>query len=73
LMFKFVGVSRLDEPGIVQVGFKAESITRYQSEIGTVFGVLANEIRGMGSKITGASKVIQEVTAELEKQIHKEE
>ena len=69
MMFKFVGVSRLDEPGIVQVGFKAESITRYQSEVGTVFGVLANEIRGMGDKVTGASKTVMEVTTELEKNI----
>ncbi len=67
MMFKFVGVSRLDEPGIVQIGFKAESITRYQSEVGTVFGVLANEIRGMGEKVTSASKAILDVTSELEK------
>lgn len=66
-MFKFVGVSRTDEPGIVQVGYKAETITRYQVEIGSVFGVLANEIKNLGTRVTGASKSILEVTAELEK------
>ena len=66
-MFKFVGVSRTDEPGIVQVGYKAESITRYQVEIGSVFGILANEIKNLGTRVTGASKSIMEVTTELEK------
>ncbi len=68
-MFKFVGVSRTDEPGIVQVGYKAETITRYQVEIGSVFGVLATEIKNLGTRVTGASKKIMEVTAELEKGI----
>lgn len=68
-MFKFVGVSRTDEPGIVQVGYKAETITRYQVEIGSVFGILATEIKNLGTKVTGASKKIMEVTAELEKGI----
>ncbi len=66
-MFKFVGVSRIDEPGIVQIGFKAETITRYQVEIGTVFGILANEIKNMGNKVTIASKNALEVTEELKK------
>jgi hypothetical protein len=68
-MFKFVGVSRTDEPGIVQVGFKAETITRYQVEIGSVFGVLATEIGNLGSRVTSASKTVLEVTDELEKKL----
>lgn len=66
-MFKFVGVSRTDEPGIVQVGYKAETITRYQVEIGSVFGILATEIKNLGGRVTGASKKIMEVTGELDK------
>ncbi len=66
-VFKFVGVSRIDEPGIVQIGFGADSINRYQVEIGAVFGVLATEIKNLGSRVTGASKMIAEVTAEMEK------
>jgi hypothetical protein len=69
LMFKFVGVSRTDEPGIVQVGYKAETITRYQVEIGSVFGILANEIKGLGDRVTTASKAMADVTAELEKEL----
>jgi hypothetical protein len=67
-MFKFVGVSRTDEPGIVQVGYRAETITKYQVEIGAVFGVLANEIKNLGGRVTNASNAMQEMTSELEKE-----
>ncbi len=66
-MFKFVGVSRLDQPGIVQVGYKAETITRYQSEIGAVFGVLAEAISALGAKVTRNSKEVMESIVDLEK------
>ena len=69
LMFKFVGVSRTDEPGIVQIGLKAETITRFQVEIGSVFGILATEIKNLGSRVTQASKAVQEATTMLEKAI----
>lgn len=69
-MFKFVGVSRTDEPGIVQVGYKAETITKYQVEIGAVFGILASEIKNLGGRVTTASKAMQDTTAELEKEIN---
>jgi hypothetical protein len=67
MMFKFVGVSRIDQPGIVQVGYKAESITQYQSEIGAVFGVLAEAISTLGGKVTKTSKSMLESVLELEK------
>jgi methyl-accepting chemotaxis protein len=68
-MFKFVGVSRTDEPGIVQVGYRAENIAKYQVEIGAVFGILASEIKNLGGRVTSASKAMQEMTTELEKEI----
>jgi hypothetical protein len=64
-MFKFVGVSRTDEPGIVQIGYRAETITKYQVEIGSVFGVLASEIKNLGGRVTTASKAMQDMTGEL--------
>ncbi|PKO00672.1 MAG: hypothetical protein CVU42_02265 [Chloroflexi bacterium HGW-Chloroflexi-4] len=67
VMFKFVGVSRIDEPGIVQIGLKADSISRYQTEIGSVFGLLANEIRNLGTKIGTSTARIQQVTNDLHK------
>ncbi|MRS04191.1 hypothetical protein EG832_13380 [bacterium] len=68
-MFKFVGVSRTDEPGIVQIGYRAETITKYQVEIGAVFGILASEIKNLGGKVTNASKAMQDMTGELEKEL----
>ncbi len=68
-MFKFVGVSRTDQPGIVQVGYRAETITKYQVEIGAVFGILANEIKNLGGRVTNASKAMQDMTTELEKDL----
>jgi hypothetical protein len=72
MMYKFVGVSRTDEPGIVQVGYKAESITKYQSEVGSVFGVLAEAINNLGTKVSASAKEITEITNNLEKQINNE-
>ncbi|PKN98922.1 MAG: hypothetical protein CVU42_10435 [Chloroflexi bacterium HGW-Chloroflexi-4] len=67
VMFKFVGVSRLDQPGIVQVGLKADSITQYQSEIGNVFGLLATEIRNLSNKVSSSVKIIKDSTTNIEK------
>ena len=55
-------------PGIVQVGYRAESITRYQTEIGSVFGILADAISSLGVKVSSIAKQIMEITNELEKQ-----
>ncbi|PKN98958.1 MAG: hypothetical protein CVU43_15575 [Chloroflexi bacterium HGW-Chloroflexi-5] len=68
-MFKFVGVSRTDEPGIVQIGYRAETINKYQVEIGAVFGILASEIKNLGGRVTNASRAMQDMTNELEKEI----
>jgi len=68
LMFKFVGVSRIDQPGIVQIGFQAGTIIQYQAEISSVFGILAKEIKTLGTEVTNASKKIMEVTNELQKE-----
>jgi hypothetical protein len=72
LMYKFVGVSRTDEPGIVQIGYKAESITKYQSEVGSVFGVLAEAINNLGVKVSASAKEITEITKNLETEIERE-
>jgi hypothetical protein len=70
-MFKFVGVSRTDEPGIVQVGYMADSISRYQTEIGSVFGILAEAISALGGNVSSISKQILDITSDIEKQTKK--
>jgi hypothetical protein len=65
-MYKFVGVSRIDEPGIVQIGYRAETISQYQAEVGTVFGVLADAISALGIKVTTSAREMKEITQELE-------
>jgi hypothetical protein len=66
-MFKYVGVSRTDQPGIVQIGYKAESITRYQSEIGTIFILIAGEIRKLGLEVTETSNSLNIISKKLSK------
>ena len=73
VMYKYVGVSRTDQPGIVQIGYRAESITRYQTEIGTVFGILATEIKNLGTRVLGVSKRIMDVTAEFENKLKEQD
>jgi hypothetical protein len=70
-LFKFVGVSRTDQPGIVQIGYRAESITSYQSEVGSVFGVLAETISTLGEKIKNIAREVTDTTARLEKALAK--
>ena len=54
--YKYVGASRVKQPGIVQVGFRAESVARYQSEVGTVFGVLAEQVKDLSVNVEEAAK-----------------
>jgi hypothetical protein len=50
----------------VQIGFRAETITRYQAEIGSVYRILSKEIKNLGTKVTDASQKIIDVTNEFE-------
>lgn len=64
-MFKYVGVSRIDQPGIVQVGYKAETITHYQAEIGSIFGIIAREIRILSAEVSDTSNSLNKISREL--------
>jgi hypothetical protein len=67
-MFKYVGISRTDQPGIVQIGFRAETITNLQAETSAVFGILAKEIKNLESKVIESYKMVKDLTNEFEKE-----
>jgi hypothetical protein len=58
LIFKYVGVSRIDKKGIVQVGLRGEDIIRYQGETGKVFSIISKEIRQLSDTVAEKSKEI---------------
>jgi hypothetical protein len=67
VMYKFVGVSRIDDPGIVQIGIRADTITKYQTEISSVFGVLSQEIKNLEIQMKEASKKVNELVDVIQK------
>ncbi len=54
-LFKFVGVSRQDEPGIVQVGYRAETIARINISV-NVFGFIAQEMSRLSDVISKSAR-----------------
>lgn len=54
-VYKYVGVSRVDQPGIVQVGLKGDEIVAFRGQSGNVFAVIAQEIRHVSLKMAGVS------------------
>jgi hypothetical protein len=51
-VFKYVGVSRLDKAGIVQVGLNADNISAFRGETREVFSVIAREISDVSVQVS---------------------
>lgn len=62
--YKYVGVSRIDVPGVVQVGFDGSSIEKYKSG-GGVFTVISEEILELANQTQSATKYIKELNLNI--------
>ena len=68
VIFKYVGVSRSDRPGIIQVGFNADSIKAFTLQVGG-FKVVANEVYLLADKARNSAKSIEELIKHLQNNI----
>jgi hypothetical protein len=57
-VFKYVGVTRADRPGIVQVGFNMESIRKFDLRING-FAVVANEVYQLAERARESTREIR--------------
>jgi methyl-accepting chemotaxis protein len=58
LAFKFTGVSRADQPGIVQVGFNMDTLKKHDLRIGG-FAVVAGEVYQLAERARGSAREIR--------------
>ncbi len=56
-LYKFVGVSRPDQPGLVQVGLRADSAVLFRFNVAG-FAVVADEVRHLAERAGAATKEI---------------
>ncbi|MFN8458011.1 MAG: bacteriohemerythrin [Anaerolineae bacterium] len=64
-LYKYVGVSRRDRRGIIQVGFRADSLTRLSLKVGG-FAVVADEVRKLAERSSKATKEIGQLIATVQ-------
>lgn len=65
-LYKYVGVSRRDKPGVIQVGFNAESLSNFSLRVGG-FAVVANEVYRLAENSKSSAKDIAAIIREIRK------
>ena len=63
-MFKYVGISRSDGKGIIQVGFNSDSLTAFQFQVGG-FAVVASEVYRLAENARVSAKSIASLVKEI--------
>ncbi len=68
-VFKFVGVSRSNKSGIIQVAFDAASLKAFELQIGG-FSVVANEVYRLAENAKSSAKDISMLVRQINKSVH---
>jgi hypothetical protein len=66
--YKYVGVSRIDEPGIVQIAYEAERLQDFEVNLGS-FGVVAEEVRKLAERSSTSSKEIGRLVKDIQRTV----
>jgi methyl-accepting chemotaxis protein len=66
LVYKYVGVSRLDTPGIVQIGFSIDSINHLKLNLGGL-SIVASEVRTLAERSNSSTKEITCLIKDIQK------
>jgi methyl-accepting chemotaxis protein len=65
-MYKYIGVSRKDRPGVIQVGFNAESLSKFKLQVGG-FAVVATEVYRLADNSKTSAKNIASLIRDIRK------
>ncbi len=67
-MYKYIGISRSDGKGFVQVGFNSDSLTAFQFQVGG-FAVVASEVYRLAENAKEFAKNIAAIIKEIRKSV----
>jgi methyl-accepting chemotaxis protein len=67
-LFKYAGVSRMDQPGIVQIAFAGDALERYHLNLGG-FGVVAVEVRKLAERSSAETKAISSLICGIQEAV----